>query len=147
MDKYAKEWSSDSRRRSARSGAVTVEGEARSGASEAKREFSPPRLKLFFQPLLRPEQKAMDKSWMGSERGTSRYIEGFIDFVEFAKRSEEDTDRITSKKMFIHLINNGSLDFKRTEFLAHDLTSPSLSSNRFIRDIKAAASSLILEVY
>ncbi|CAM8895655.1 unnamed protein product [Rhodiola kirilowii] len=64
----------------------------------------------------------MDTSWIGSERGTTRYIQGVTDFVEFAKQSGEDThvcpcrrclmirDRITSKEMFVHLINNGMMN-------------------------------------
>ncbi|CAM8934566.1 unnamed protein product [Rhodiola kirilowii] len=64
----------------------------------------------------------MDKSWMRSERGTTHYIKGVIEFVEFAKQSGEDThvcqcrrclmirDRITSKDMFVHLINYGMMN-------------------------------------
>ncbi|CAM8913715.1 unnamed protein product [Rhodiola kirilowii] len=81
----------------------------------------------------------MDKSWMGSERGTTRYIQGVIDFAEFAKRSGEDThvcpcrrclmirDRITSKEMFVHLINNGMMNGYYT-WTSHGEESSELSA-------------------
>ncbi|CAM8905160.1 unnamed protein product [Rhodiola kirilowii] len=64
----------------------------------------------------------MDKSWMGLGRGDSRYIQEIVDFSEFAKRNGENTHlclcrrcllvkgRITSKDMFVHLINNGIMN-------------------------------------
>ncbi|KAL9667734.1 hypothetical protein QQ045_002099 [Rhodiola kirilowii] len=60
----------------------------------------------------------MDKSWMGIERGDLRYIQGLVDFVDFAKQNGEKTHlclcrkcllvrgRISTKEMFVHLINN-----------------------------------------
>ncbi|CAM8944458.1 unnamed protein product [Rhodiola kirilowii] len=61
----------------------------------------------------------MDKSWMGLERGDTRYIQ---ELVEFAKRNGENTHlcscrrcllvkgRITSKEMFAHLMHNGMMN-------------------------------------
>ncbi|CAM8956878.1 unnamed protein product [Rhodiola kirilowii] len=63
----------------------------------------------------------MDKSWMKLDRGDPCYIEGIVDFVEFAKQNGENTQlcpcrrcllvrgRITSNEMFIHLINYGMM--------------------------------------
>ncbi|CAM8920567.1 unnamed protein product [Rhodiola kirilowii] len=63
----------------------------------------------------------MDKSWMGLERGDSRYIQGLVDFVEFTKQNGKNTHlcpcrkcllvrgRISMKEMFVHLINNGMM--------------------------------------
>ncbi|CAM8960376.1 unnamed protein product [Rhodiola kirilowii] len=64
----------------------------------------------------------MDKSWMGLERGDSRYIQGLVDFVEFAKQIGEKTHlcpcrkcllvrgRISTNEMVVHLINNGMMN-------------------------------------
>ncbi|CAM8956312.1 unnamed protein product [Rhodiola kirilowii] len=64
----------------------------------------------------------MDKSWIGLERGDSRYIQGLIDFVEFAKQIGEKTHlcpcrkcllvrgRISTNEMVVHLINNGMMN-------------------------------------
>ncbi|KAL9666696.1 hypothetical protein QQ045_001032 [Rhodiola kirilowii] len=64
----------------------------------------------------------MDKSWIELERGDSRYIQGLIDFVEFAKQTGEKTHlcpcrkcllvrgRISTNEMVVHLINNGMMN-------------------------------------
>ncbi|CAM8979379.1 unnamed protein product [Rhodiola kirilowii] len=64
----------------------------------------------------------MDKSWIELERGDSRYIQGLIDFVEFAKQIGEKTHlcpcrkcllvrgRIFTNEMVVHLINNGMMN-------------------------------------
>ncbi|CAM8951129.1 unnamed protein product [Rhodiola kirilowii] len=64
----------------------------------------------------------MDKSWMELERGDSRYIQGIMDFVQFAKGRGETVHvcpcrkcllirgSITTKEMFVHLINNGIMN-------------------------------------
>ncbi|CAM8987337.1 unnamed protein product [Rhodiola kirilowii] len=64
----------------------------------------------------------MDKSWIGLERGDSRYIQGLIDFVEFAKQTGEKTHlcpcrkcllvrgRISTNEVVVHLINNGMMN-------------------------------------
>ncbi|CAM8997024.1 unnamed protein product [Rhodiola kirilowii] len=64
----------------------------------------------------------MDKSWMGLERGDSRYIQGIMDFVQFAKGRGETIHvcpcrkclmirgSIKTKEMFCHLINNGIMN-------------------------------------
>ncbi|CAM8972834.1 unnamed protein product [Rhodiola kirilowii] len=64
----------------------------------------------------------MDKSWMGLERGDSLYIQGIMDFVQFAKRRGETVHvcpcrkclmirgSIKMKEMFCHLINNGMMN-------------------------------------
>ncbi|CAM8877247.1 unnamed protein product [Rhodiola kirilowii] len=63
----------------------------------------------------------MDKSWMGLERSDTRYIQGIDDFVKFAKQNGGNSHiwpcrrclmirgRITTKEMFVHLINNGMM--------------------------------------
>ncbi|KAL9672488.1 hypothetical protein QQ045_028739 [Rhodiola kirilowii] len=68
----------------------------------------------------------MDKSWMGLERGDSRYIQGYVDFVEFAKQTGEKTHlcpcrkcllvrgRISTNEMVFHLINNGMMNSYNT---------------------------------
>ncbi|CAM8989959.1 unnamed protein product [Rhodiola kirilowii] len=68
----------------------------------------------------------MDKIWMGLERGDSRYIQGLVDFVEFAKQTGEKTHlcpfrkcllvrgRISTNKMVFHLINNGMINSYNT---------------------------------
>ncbi|CAM8978244.1 unnamed protein product [Rhodiola kirilowii] len=64
----------------------------------------------------------MDKSWMRLERSDTRYIQGIVDFVEFAKQNGGNSHicpwrrclmirrRITTKEMFIHLINNDMMN-------------------------------------
>ncbi|KAL9669519.1 hypothetical protein QQ045_007066 [Rhodiola kirilowii] len=64
----------------------------------------------------------MDKSWMGLERGDSRYIQGIMDFVQFSKGRGETIHvcpcrkclmirgSIKMKEMFCHLINNGIMN-------------------------------------
>ncbi|CAM8990029.1 unnamed protein product [Rhodiola kirilowii] len=64
----------------------------------------------------------MDKTWMGLERSDAQYIQGIVEFVEFAKQNGGNSHicpcrrcliirgRITTKKMFIHLINNGMMN-------------------------------------
>ncbi|KAL9667271.1 hypothetical protein QQ045_001622 [Rhodiola kirilowii] len=64
----------------------------------------------------------MDKSWMGLERGDSRYIQGLVDFVESAKQIEEKTHlcpcrkcllvrgRISTNEIVVHLISNGMMN-------------------------------------
>ncbi|CAM8934650.1 unnamed protein product [Rhodiola kirilowii] len=63
----------------------------------------------------------MDKSWMGLERSDTRYIQGLVYFVEFAKQNGGNSHicpcrrclmirgRITTKEIFVHLINNGMM--------------------------------------
>ncbi|CAM8926094.1 unnamed protein product [Rhodiola kirilowii] len=64
----------------------------------------------------------MDKSWIRLERSDIRYIQGIVDFVEFAKQNRGNSHicpcrrclmmrgRIITNKMFIHLINNGMMN-------------------------------------
>ncbi|CAM8908189.1 unnamed protein product [Rhodiola kirilowii] len=64
----------------------------------------------------------MDKRWMGLERGDSQYIQGIMDFVQFAMGRGETTHvcpcrkclmirgSIKTKQMFVHLINNGMMN-------------------------------------
>ncbi|KAL9666521.1 hypothetical protein QQ045_000855 [Rhodiola kirilowii] len=68
----------------------------------------------------------MDKSWMGLEMGDSRYIQGLVDFVAFAKQNGENTHlcpcrqcllirgRISTNEMVVHLINNGMMNSYNT---------------------------------
>ncbi|CAM8994373.1 unnamed protein product [Rhodiola kirilowii] len=64
----------------------------------------------------------MDKSWMRLQRGDQRYIKGIVEFCDFAKQNGENTHlcpcrrcllvrgRISSKEMFVHLINYGFMN-------------------------------------
>ncbi|CAM8996507.1 unnamed protein product [Rhodiola kirilowii] len=64
----------------------------------------------------------MDKTWMELERSDTRYIRGIVQFVDFAKQNGGTSHicpcrkcllirgRITTKEMFIHLINNGMMN-------------------------------------
>ncbi|CAM8931598.1 unnamed protein product [Rhodiola kirilowii] len=64
----------------------------------------------------------MDKSWMGLKRIDTRYIQGIDEFVKFAKQNGGNSHicpcrrclmirgRITTKEMFVHLINNGMMN-------------------------------------
>ncbi|CAM8895538.1 unnamed protein product [Rhodiola kirilowii] len=68
----------------------------------------------------------MDKIWMWLERGDSYYIQGLVDFVEFAKQTGEKTHlcpcrkcllvrgRISTNEMVVHLINNGMMNSYNT---------------------------------
>ncbi|CAM8921003.1 unnamed protein product [Rhodiola kirilowii] len=68
----------------------------------------------------------MDKSWMWLEKGDSRYIQGLVDFVNFAKQNGENTHlypcrkcllvrgRISTNEMVVHLINNGMMNSYNT---------------------------------
>ncbi|CAM8920468.1 unnamed protein product [Rhodiola kirilowii] len=60
----------------------------------------------------------MDKTWIELQRSDTRYIRGIVQFVDFAKQNGATSHicpcrkclmirgRITTKEMFIHLINN-----------------------------------------
>ncbi|CAM8917182.1 unnamed protein product [Rhodiola kirilowii] len=81
----------------------------------------------------------MYKTWMGLERGDPHYIQGIVEFVDFAKQNGEYTHlcpcrrcllargRMASKEMFVHIINYGFMNGYNT-WTSHGEKSNKLSS-------------------
>ncbi|CAM8977959.1 unnamed protein product [Rhodiola kirilowii] len=79
----------------------------------------------------------MNKTWMVLERSDTRCIQGIDDFVEFAKQNGGNLHicpcrrclmirgRITTKEMFIHLINNGMNGYHTWTSHGEESTEPS----------------------